>query len=946
MRPWTEDQIERVAPDAKSLVAAGKLAGRWRDSGHHDSALWGRCAGSGATVYQTVVDLSGPAYRCSCPSRKIPCKHALSLLLRWSKGEVASVAEAADYATSWIDERAARAARAVVPRVRTPSATTAQQRRARVGAGLDELDQWLADQVRTGLAQNDHSFSAFDAIAARMVDAQAPNLASALRRLPTVIATRPDWPDIVLGEYAWMHLLITAHRQRDAAAPALCASIDSHIGYPTPVETVRAEPAVRDHWMVVGLQITMQERLYTRRTGLYGRVSGRWAVIIDHSFGSADFPTQPAALGHVIDAQLHFYPSAAPLRALWGTHYGTAETFTAIHTATNRPATIATALAEHAAALGADPWLRTWPVLLAEVVPTCTDQGWYVTDPGGEALPIRPTEQPWSLLSVSGGHPVTVVGEWTAEGLSPVSVFAEGELIDLARNDSSRGAGSPAPTSGARNRELTSVALLGTARRAPDLATMAPIAAAAAAQLSTDPALRLLESVALDDLFLRGGITPVPACTPEPAASDPRQRLPRPAATRLAGMLGFDHSGLRFLNEWLAAAAVHDYRAPDDLCDLLLDNAEIHTSQREPLLRLAGVRGAWLASQHPVWQSSTQAEPCTDTWQFGRPPQRRNWLGELRRRDPEAARTRLTEAWPKESGPAKAELLAVLTDGLTLADEPLLEIALDDRRPDVRRTAVGLLARLPDSAFAQRMCARAHAWLHIDHRPPHTHMGVALPATVDAAARRDGITGREFAYNWDGAPDVTAKHLRQLVAATPLTHWAQALGTAAAAAKVVITDRFRGPVFDGWLDAALAHRDPEWARVLFAAGVPTDVALLRRRELFALLPMTERVEHLLHLDSTWISELEALLPAMGHPWPEPLAQHVLVLLVEQARSAARSGANLPRSLLTTAATHLPVATAGTLSAAARRCDDPDWESAFDQLANDLIYRSKMLEELQ
>ncbi|WP_280315703.1 SWIM zinc finger family protein, partial [Nocardia abscessus] len=104
--PWTEDQVTALAPDASSLSAARKLVNRWHESGQHGAALWGRCQGSGATPYQTIVDLSGPAYRCSCPSRKFPCKHALSLLLRWAAGEVAATAEPADYAASWFGRRA------------------------------------------------------------------------------------------------------------------------------------------------------------------------------------------------------------------------------------------------------------------------------------------------------------------------------------------------------------------------------------------------------------------------------------------------------------------------------------------------------------------------------------------------------------------------------------------------------------------------------------------------------------------------------------------------------------------------------------------------------------------------------------------------------------------------------------------------------------------------
>ncbi|WP_043730997.1 DUF5691 domain-containing protein, partial [Nocardia asiatica] len=374
---------------------------------------------------------------------------------------------------------------------------------------------------------------------------------------------------------------------------------------------------------------------------------------------------------------------------------------------------------------------------------------------------------------------------------------------------------------------------------------------------------------------------------------------------------------------------------------------------------LAGARGSWLAARHPDWrdlarQPSRAVEGAMDTWLFGRPDERRDWLAALRRDDAAAARTTLTAAWPKETGPLKAELLAVLADRLGPQDEPLLETALDDRRADVRRTAAGLLALLPDSAFSLRMRGRASAWLRAEHRMLHTHVVLALPETLDAAAQRDGITDRtvEFAYRWNGAPDVSAARLRQVVAATPLTHWTGVLGTPQQAVRATIEDRFRQPVFDGWVDAALAQRDSAWARALFEAGVPTDLAMLRRRELFALLPLPDRTAHLIRLDGSWLSEIEALLPAMGHPWPEALAQHVILLLFERARAAARrpeahgASPNAHRSLLAAAAVHLPLTAAGSLSSVARRCDDPAWERVFDQLAHDLNHRSMMLEELQ
>ncbi|WP_433658663.1 SWIM zinc finger family protein [Nocardia sp. CA-128927] len=957
MTRWSEDQVTALAPDASSLSAARKLASRWRGAGQHDIALWGLCQGSGAKPYQTIIDLSGPAYKCSCPSRKFPCKHALSLLLEWAAGRVEDAPAIADFAASWIGGRIARATKpAAEGSTRTSNPATAEQRRVRVTAGLAELDVWLGDQVRTGLAQTDRSFRAFEAIAARMVDAQAPGVASTLRQLPTAVVTRADWPEVVLREYARLHLLIAAHRRLDELTPELSASVRAHVGYPNPAEAVRTEPAVRDRWMVLGVRITEDERLYTRRTWLYGRESRRWALVVDHSFGSPGFPADVPPLGLLADADLHYYPGAAPLRALWGERHGAAEPFTTLPTDHDLPGTVAAALADHAAALGADPWLRGWPVLLVDVVPVYTESGWYIAESDGTALPVAPTEQPWRLLGVSGGHPVTVAAEWTVEGLVPVSVFSTGDVIDLARLDPvGRSASNARTTQQSNAADLTSVALLGTARRAPDLTRLAAPVADAADRLPADPALRLLESAALQDIFARGGVRAATAKASEPAEDDTRRLLPHTAAGRLARML---QERSPFLPEWFAAATPHDYRAPDALCGQLLDQAKSNAELREPLLRLAGTRGRWLAGQHPEWRKLVRQEPTVapteEVWQFGQPPERRGWLAELRGRDAGAARETLAAAWSKESGPLKAELLAVLADGISRADEPLLEAGLNDRRSDVRRTAAGLLTLLPDSAFAHRMTRRANDWIRVEHRMLHTELVVALPDTLDPPAQRDGITDRsvEFSYRWGGAPDGTAGRLRQLVAATPLGHWTAVLGAPDKVVKATIDDRFRQPVFDGWVDAALAQHDSVWARALFDAGVPTDLAMLRRRELFALLPSADRTKHLLNLDGSWLSEIEALLPAMGHPWPEPLAQHLILLLFERARAAARrpeahgNTPNAHRSLLSAASVHLPVVAASAAAVVARRCGDPTWERAFDQLAHDLNHRSMMLEELQ
>src|SRR4051795_4901480 len=138
---WPAATVEGLAPDAASVTAARRLArpGPWSATGHDDHTVWGLCKGSGARPYQTQVDLSGPAFKCSCPSRKNPCKHALALLLLRAAGDVAAGSPPA-WVGEWLDTRAARPARVAGESPRDPEAAAkrAADREARVAAGVED----------------------------------------------------------------------------------------------------------------------------------------------------------------------------------------------------------------------------------------------------------------------------------------------------------------------------------------------------------------------------------------------------------------------------------------------------------------------------------------------------------------------------------------------------------------------------------------------------------------------------------------------------------------------------------------------------------------------------------------------------------------------------------------------------------------------------------------
>lgn len=439
----TEDQVLSLAPDDQSRRAGGRLAvpGRWSGAGARGTgAVWGECEGSGGSPYRTVVDLDGPggpAFHCSCPSRKFPCKHALGLLLLWSAGEE-SVPEGPppDWAGQWLDHRRRRAEPGAPPSPSTDvdaARRRAERRAQRMASGARELERRLGDLLRVGLSAGDGSeHGQWDETAARMVDAQAPGLAARVRELADVRSSGGDWASRLLAECALLHTLNQGFLRLDHLPAPLAATVRTRAGITADSAALLATAApVRDHWLVLAQPDSDDGHLITRRIWLRGRSTGRMALLLSYgAAGRAPELSLPAGLS--LDADLAYHPAARPLRAVLGTRYATSEP----DPAPPPGGDVGQALAAYGEALRDDPWLDAWPVLLDAVVPIPDQEaGWQLADAHGDsALPVdsrhRDRSGLWQLTALSGGRPVTVFGECGHRGFTPLSTWAP-ELVQL-----------------------------------------------------------------------------------------------------------------------------------------------------------------------------------------------------------------------------------------------------------------------------------------------------------------------------------------------------------------------------------------------------------------------------------------------------------------------------------------------------------------------------------
>ena len=701
MITYSEDQARACVPDAGTLQRGQQLAQptKWANLGRTDSAAWGECAGSGAKPYLTGIDLREPAFKCSCPSRVFPCKHGAALLLLLARQAPLFTAPTPPaWLAEWLAKReqppagkkTAPAPAASAPAASagalaagadvapaeitkdTPAAGVAPARLARMAQGVAELETWLLDMLRAGLATLDQQPARYwESQAARLVDDQLPGLAATVRELAILRAVHADWPARLLGRLGELYWLARAFQNREQLPAATRQQVLQEVGVSLKKEELPAYgPPVADEWRVLGQFSWEEDRLTARRSWLRGRASGRYALVLEFAFGGPRFATPLLPQGLYAGA-LHFYPGPLPLRAAPGelTYAGAAPEAAA--PPAQRPGQL---LDEYASALARQPWLREWPATLTGVVPVRQPDGrWLLHHPAeAGALPLRfaGDDAPWQLLARSGGRPLTLFGEWDGRAFRPLSSWlvttetadappaAEPDpATDYSWPNSAAlpAAGMDAPASVEPVEPalpafalLLRLALLGT-RQGGEVVPALPGLATPA----DGPEQRLLLGAGALALLHKAGLRPpAPAAAP-PAPAPPETGHPLgPLGTAsLRELLAGEFSS--FQADYWAQMAQHQRLIPPELLVMALGYDRFRQQLPGPLSALLGERGQWLARQNPDWQPVLAAQdpaqaPAQDlaTWETGTLPQRRFFLRRLHQADPERARALLAAALP------------------------------------------------------------------------------------------------------------------------------------------------------------------------------------------------------------------------------------------------------------------------------------------------------------
>ena len=441
----TPQKIKSYAPDPGTAQRAVGIAHAtiWHSLEGNGRAIWGTY-GYALDPFKVSVDFEGPAFRCTCPVRRKPCKHGIALLLVFAKNNDAFqvMTDPPEWVANWLDKRDERGKRkrnVTVGIKRTPAEEEAlaekrkvnrEKRIEKMAGGLEELENWLTDLFRQGLATlENYSNEYWNGLQSRMADASLTGIARRLRQLPLLMA-KEDWHEPLLTELADIYLIVKGFSNVDNLPESLQDDLLSLSGMNFKKADVLEGPGVADFWLVAGQTESQEEgNLTARRTWLVGEKTRQNVLVLDFAWGGAFDASYK--LGTVLHGEVVFYPSAFPQRVLLKKFSPVDRPFDLHHGYT----TFSAFANDYARAVGQLPWLSHFSAFLKEVVPVLNsprDGNFVFVDKEGRQLPTSAEEKlGWKMVAMSGGRPSSFFGVWDGKMFQPLSAVVKGQFRPL-----------------------------------------------------------------------------------------------------------------------------------------------------------------------------------------------------------------------------------------------------------------------------------------------------------------------------------------------------------------------------------------------------------------------------------------------------------------------------------------------------------------------------------
>ena len=319
----TTDQINDIAPDPASVKAGNKIFTKTAWSVFKsDRATWAEIQGSGSKPYYTQIDIGELAFKCTCPSRKFPCKHGLGLGLYIAQHSLdnITVLEEPQWVKEWIEKRATKKnapAKVEKPVDLEKIKARTDDKWEKASKDVDQIALWLNDLLNQGILELPNAKPSYwQALMARMVDVKMPGINTFFRLLAEINFNK-NWEREVLSILGQLHLLVVTVKNHQKLSADFKSELAQLLGWNSTKKELLQDPntlVIDDEWIVIKVFKDKTEGLLSQKTYLYGSTSKKWAYLLDFAFGG--YIEDSYLDGEFIKAKLAFYPGILQQRAI------------------------------------------------------------------------------------------------------------------------------------------------------------------------------------------------------------------------------------------------------------------------------------------------------------------------------------------------------------------------------------------------------------------------------------------------------------------------------------------------------------------------------------------------------------------------------------------------------------------------------------------------------
>jgi hypothetical protein len=208
------------------------------------------------------------------------------------------------------------------------------------------------------------------------------------------------------------------YKNKDNISPLALQEVRNYLGFTQSQEELKEKEGVKDTWLVAGKQVTEEDNITVERNWLYGINSNQHALVLQFIIRGQG-AVHMLSPGMYLDAELVFFPSANPLRALIK---GQAAAVPLLpQKLLNSWSQIAE---EETIAFSRFPVLGERPFGIKKVVPVFFNNTWWLKDSENSIVQVEENFEPiWKLLSISGGEPLDTIVIGKEKVFNPVGVW-------------------------------------------------------------------------------------------------------------------------------------------------------------------------------------------------------------------------------------------------------------------------------------------------------------------------------------------------------------------------------------------------------------------------------------------------------------------------------------------------------------------------------------------